>query len=113
MAAFAARAEGGPPTAAIKATSAFIEQLARPACGPAGVDQNSPGGRCIGFAMNVGLKGWLPVDIDGHDVGNPLPSVAEAATALHALARHMPADGDSEGWPFDRLRHALPSLFRG
>jgi hypothetical protein len=52
------------------------------------------GGRCIGFAMNAGPKGWLPVDAAGNNVADPLPTIEAAAEVLRELALHAVADGD-------------------
>ena len=50
--------------------------------------------RCVGFALNEGPKGWRPVDVEGHNAGDPLPSVAECAAVLRELYQHAAADGD-------------------
>jgi hypothetical protein len=46
------------------------------------------------FAMNAGPKGWLPVDANGNNVADPLPTIDAAAEVLRELALHAPADGD-------------------
>jgi hypothetical protein len=52
--------------------------------------------------MNAGPKGWLPVNAEGHNIGEPLPSIAEAAEVLRELALH--ADGDTPRISLDKTR---------
>jgi hypothetical protein len=42
---------------------------------PSFISVYSDSGRCVGFAMNSGPKGWLPVDANGKGVAGPLPSL--------------------------------------
>lgn len=48
-------------------------------------------GRCIGFLLSQGPRGWLPVDSTGGAVGGIVATAAEAAERLRA-----PTFGDIE-----------------